>query len=35
MGFLSARKLIEHGFGWAKTAGCMRQVMVQGLERVD
>ena len=29
------RKLIEQGFGWAKTVGCMRQVMVRGLERVD
>ena len=29
------RKLIEQGFGWAKTAGRMRQVMVRGLEKVD
>ena len=29
------RKLIEQGFGWAKTAGRIRQVMVRGLERVD
>jgi transposase len=29
------RKLIEQGFGWAKTVGCMRQVMVRGLQRVD
>ena len=29
------RKLIEQGFGWAKTVGCMRQVMVRGLARVD
>jgi len=29
------RKLIEQGFGWAKTVGGMRQVMVRGLERVD
>jgi transposase len=29
------RKLIEQGFGWAKTVGRMRQVMVRGLERVD
>ena len=29
------RKLIEQGFGWAKTVGCTRQVMVRGLERVD
>jgi transposase len=29
------RKLIEQGFGWAKTVGSIRQVMVRGLERVD
>ena len=29
------RKLIEQGFGWAKTVGCIRQVMVRGIERVD
>jgi IS5 family transposase len=29
------RKLIEQGFGWAKTVGSMRQVMVRGLKRVD
>jgi transposase len=29
------RKLIEQGFGWAKTVGGMRQVMVRGLEKVD
>ena len=29
------RKLIEQGFGWAKTIGNMRQVMVRGLENVD
>ena len=29
------RKLIEQGFGWAKTVGCMRQVMVRGLDKVD
>ena len=29
------RKLIEQGFGWAKTVGGMRQVMVRGLQRVD
>ena len=29
------RQLIEQGFGWAKTVGGMRQVMVRGLERVD
>ena len=29
------RKLIEQGFGWAKTVGRMCQVMVRGLEKVD
>ena len=29
------RKLIEQSFGWAKTVGGIRQVMVRGLERVD
>lgn len=29
------RKLIEQGFGWAKTVGRIRQVMVHGLKRVD
>lgn len=29
------RKLIEQGFGWAKSIGGMRQVMVRGLKRVD
>ncbi len=29
------RKLIEQGFGWAKTIGNIRQVMVRGLEKVD
>ena len=29
------RKLIEQGFGWAKTVEPIRQVMVRGLERVD
>ena len=29
------RKLIEQGFGWAKTVGHIRQVMVRGIERVD
>ncbi|CDS54750.1 Mobile element protein [Polaromonas sp. CG9_12] len=29
------RKLIEQGFGWAKTVGRIGQVMVRGLERVD
>ncbi len=29
------RKLIEQGFGWAKTVGPIRQVMVRGLKKVD
>jgi transposase len=29
------RKLIEQGFGWAKTVGAIGQVMVRGLQRVD
>lgn len=29
------RKLIEQGFGWAKTVGSIRQVTVRGLKRVD
>lgn len=29
------RKLIEQGFGWAKTVGRTRQVIVRGLKRVD
>ncbi|MEM5332428.1 transposase, partial [Paraburkholderia sp. JHI2823] len=29
------RKLIEQGFGWAKTVGRTRQVMVRGLKKVD
>lgn len=29
------RKRIEQGFGWAKTVGHMRQVLVRGLEKVD
>ena len=29
------RKLIEQGFGWAKTVGRMRQVMGRGLEKVE
>ena len=29
------RKLMEQGFGWAKTIGQIRQMMVRGLERVD
>ena len=29
------KKLTEQSFGWAKTVGGIRQVMVRGLERVD
>jgi len=29
------RRLIEPGFGWAKTVGGMRQVRVRGLKKVD
>jgi IS5 family transposase len=29
------RKLIEQGFGWAKSVGGIRQVMVRGLKKVD
>lgn len=29
------RKLIEQGFGWAKTEGSIGQVMVRGFKRVD
>ena len=29
------RKLIEQGFGWAKTVGGIRQMMVRSLQRVD
>lgn len=29
------RKLIEQGFGWAKTVERMRQVMVRGRKKVD
>jgi transposase len=32
---MQKRKRIEQGFGWAKTVGRMRQVMVRGLRRVD
>jgi hypothetical protein len=32
---ISKRKLIEQGFGWGKTVGRIRQVMVSGLKRVD
>jgi hypothetical protein len=29
------RKRIEQGFGWAKTIGRVRQVMVRGIKRVE
>ena len=29
------RKLIEQGFGWAKTVGHIRQVLVRGVQKVD
>ena len=29
------RKPIAQGFGWAKTVGHIRQVMLRGLEKVD
>ena len=29
------RKLIEQGFGWAKTVGHMRQVLGRGIKKVD
>jgi hypothetical protein len=29
------RKLIEQGFGWARTVGHMRQVLVRGIKKVD
>jgi transposase len=32
---MQRRKRIEQGFGWAKTIGQIRQVMVRGLKRVD
>ena len=32
---LQKRKRIEQVFGWAKTVGPMRQVMVRGLQKVD
>jgi transposase len=32
---MQKRKRIEQVFGWAKTIGHMRQVMVRGLQRVD
>lgn len=32
---MQCRKRIEQGFGWAKSIGSIRQVMVRGLRRVD
>lgn len=32
---LQCRKRIEQGFGWAKTVGQVRQVMVRGLQKVS
>lgn len=32
---IEKRKLIEQGFGWGKTIGRIRQVMVRGLKKVD
>jgi transposase len=32
---INKRKLIEQGFGWGKTVGRIRQVMVRGLKKVD
>lgn len=32
---MQCRKRIEQGFGWAKTIGQIRQVMVRGLKKVD
>ena len=32
---MQKRKLIEQGFGWGKTIGPIRQVMVRGLKKVD
>lgn len=32
---MQRRVRIEQGFGWAKTIGQVRQVMVRGLERVN
>ncbi|SOZ71251.1 transposase (fragment) (plasmid) [Cupriavidus taiwanensis] len=34
-GLEQKRKLIEQGFGWVKTVGRMRHVMVRGLKKVD
>ena len=32
---MQCRKRIEQGFGWAKSIGSIRQVMVRGLKKVD
>jgi transposase len=32
---LQRRKRIEQGFGWAKTIGSIRQVLVRGIKKVD
>lgn len=32
---MQRRKRIEQGFGWSKTIGQLRQVMVRGLQKVD
>lgn len=32
---MQSRKRIEQGFGWGKTIGQLRQVMVRGLKKVD
>jgi transposase len=32
---MQKRKRIEQGFGWAKTIGSIRQVLVRGLKKVD
>lgn len=32
---MQSRKRIEQGFGWTKTIGQLRQVMVRGLKKVD
>lgn len=32
---IEKRKLIEQGFGWGKTVGRIRQVMLRGLKKVD
>ena len=33
--FKRRQQLIEQGFGWAKTVGHMRQVLVRGIKKVD